>query len=342
MEKNMTDGQNDKLPFDEDEFENASDDAEFEIELSDDETSDSDTIIPKQADTEDEPLEEEEPDEEAGDEGGEDQTLSDDEKENYGKRAQKRIQQLVTQKKEADAKFQELQKTVQELQAATATYETRARTTDEQLLNDYVERNAQASENVKLKLRRAKEEGDLDAELNAQEELASIKAEGLLLSQYKRQQETEQAPAAQAPQQVDPSVVAKDRQKAYEWMRKNPWFRRANSDEDREMTLAAEQIHHGLIADGFRPLQDAEAYYNELDARLANEFPDGAPKSTGERKVTQKVGGGGTRTTTSSKSIKSGKSRVSLTKSEIATARTLGISLQDYAKEKLKRDAARA
>jgi len=325
--------------FTEEEFEDASDDTEFEIELGEPTSEEPPLQAEPEPETEDESEDEDEP--EAEDEGY--AGLSDDEKQHYGKRAQKRIQQLVSQKKEADEKLRELQSSVVDLQRNQATFETKARQTDEQLLNDYISHNEESSKSVMFKLRKAKEDGDIDAELSASEELASIKAEGLLLKQYKQQysgmKEAEAAEGARdvtPPASVDPQVLARERQRAYQWMRSNPWFRRSNEGDDRERTLAAEQIHHALISEGHRPLDNPDEYYAELDARLASEFPeDSTTDNKGRKKVTQKVAGGSPRTATNGKSIKAGgKTRVSLTKSEIATARSLDIPLEEYAKQK--------
>ena len=326
----MADPTEDKF-FAEEDFENASDDAEFEIELGDDETSESN---PKEILTL-------KTDDDSDDDDDDSEGLTNEERQQYGKRAQKRIKQLVTQKKEADQKLADLQSSVQELERTTATYQTQARNTDEQLLTDYIQRNEVAADSARSKLRRAKEDGDIEGEMAAQEEMASNKAEQLLLKQYKRQYDGMQAAsnedARNQPAPVDTRVIATERQKAYEWMRKN------TDDDDRDMTLVAEQIHHTLISEGHRPINNPDSYYAELDARMAKEFPDGLPKSrtTGGRKVTQKVGGGGTRSAQSSMAIRSGKARVSLTKSEIATARQLNIPLQEYAKEKHKLEQQR-
>lgn len=330
------------LPFDEEALANASDDTEFEFELGDSDEEESpkepDLIIPNELPEEEEAsaVEDEEEQEE---ETKAYSDLTEEEKQYYGKRAQKRIQKLVAERKEQEEKFRELQSTVKDLQQKQSTYETRARQSDEQLLDDYIERNKMQTEATLDKLRRAKEEGSVDAELEATAELSRINAEGMLLGQYKQQYESQKASQGMLQQvpQIDQQAVARERQKTYEWMRRNPWFKRGGDDRDREMTLAAEQIHHALISEGYRPVNDPDAYYKELDARLEAEFEgarDMDDDKEPQRKVTQKVGGGSTRTATAGRSVKTGKTRVSLTKAEIETARSLGVPLEEYAKQK--------
>jgi hypothetical protein len=96
------------------------------------------------------------------------------------------------------------------------------------------------------------------------------------------------------------------------------------------MTQAAMVIHKELIEEGVYPDADPDEYYSELDARIRTEFPEKFKAEKSAKKV--QVVAGGTRTSPS------GKQKVTLSKSEVETANKLGVSLQDYAKQKMRRD----
>ena len=96
------------------------------------------------------------------------------------------------------------------------------------------------------------------------------------------------------------------------------------------MTQAAMIIHKELIEEGIYPDSDPDEYYNELDARVRTEFPGKFKQDSSVKKV--QVVAGGTRTSPS------GKQKVTLTKSEVETANKLGVSLQEYARHKIRRD----
>ena len=89
-------------------------------------------------------------------------------------------------------------------------------------------------------------------------------------------------------------------------------------------------VHKELIDEGIYPDSDPDEYYNELDSRVRAEFPDKFKQSSSAKKV--QVVGGGTRTSPS------GKQKVTLSKSEVETANKLGVSLQEYARQKIRRD----
>lgn len=80
--------------------------------------------------------------------------------------------------------------------------------------------------------------------------------------QYEQERQAPQQPQAQAP---DP--------KAEDWAERNEWF-----GKDQAMTYAAFCIHKSLVEDEkFDPSSDE--YYNELDKRIAAEFPHKLCKS---------------------------------------------------------------
>ena len=250
-------------------------------------------------------------------------------KKSFGKRAEKRIKRLVKEKKELEAKLKNLQD--QEKSWTTEKSELQSRTKDSELqaINSYIERlNAQEKQSLSA-LKTAKEAGDIDAEIKAQDALASVKAETLIAQQYKARAETnttvKESPKEE-PKEEKQSAVP-DR-KALNWQKRNEWFG-GNSTKDRIMTQAAMVIHKELIEEGIMPADNPDEYYNELDSRIRDEFPERF-QNTAVKKVSPVMGG--TRSAI-------GKNQVKLTKSEVEMANRLGVSLQEYARQKVRQKA---
>src|SRR6056300_733263 len=120
----------------------------------------------------------------------------------------------------------------------------------------------------------------------------------------------------QPQQQVDPRAEA--------WGSQNKWF-----GTDTAMTYTAFDIHNKLESEGYDPQSDE--YYAEIDKRIRLEFPhkfdtvtDTKAQST---KPVQTVAA-------ATRSTKTSRKTISLTPSEVAIAKKLGVSLEDYAKQK--------
>jgi hypothetical protein len=200
-------------------------------------------------------------------------------------------------------------------------------------INQYMERLESQESQALSVLRTAKEASDVDAEIKATDVLASVKAEKLVAKQYKARAEkglgtnkpdstakTETKAAAQPAQLPD--------RKALAWQKRNKWFG-GNDTGDRIKTQAALVIHKELLDEGISPQEVADEYYSELDARLTTEFPTLRKQTV--RRVPTVVGG--TRSAT-------GKRKVSLTGQEVEMANRLGVSYQDYAREKMRQSKA--
>ena len=128
-----------------------------------------------------------------------------------------------------------------------------------------------------------------------------------------------QSPAqGQAPVRPDP--------KAEEWANRNDWF-----GQDEAMTFASFGIHKTLVEEeGFDT--NSEEYYSEIDKRMKEAFPhkfgEGSQVVVSEGRRPQQAVASATR------SSNSGRKTVRLSPSEVAIARKLGVSLDEYAKHK--------
>ena len=309
---------------------------ELEIEIDEEgqtETSSEELDAPEQETPETEVDEEELVENTTEETPTEDEEESDDKK-MYGKRAEKRIKRLVKQRKELEEKLQALedekvkfQKERQELVGRSAESELAA-------VTQYGDRLKAQEREVLATLRDAKTNGDVDKEIEATDKLASIKAEALVVKQYE-----ERAKSASTKQKVSDEETDKQPEqqrapdrKALQWQKRNSWFGGSNQSE-KIMTQAAMIVHKELIDEGIYPDADPDEYYNELDARIRTEFPEKFKQNSSAKKV--QVVAGGTRTSPS------GKQKVTLTKSEVETANKMGVSLQEYARQKMRLNEAR-
>jgi len=273
-----------------------------------------------------------EEEEETESESVEDETEEPKDKKVVGKRAEKRIKRLVAQKKELEEKLKSYESEKNEWLNEKS--ELRSKQADSELdaINQYMERlDSQESQALSV-LKSAKEASDVDAEIKATDVLASVKAEKLVAKQYKARAEkglgtNKPDSTAKKETKAKPTAQLPDR-KALAWQKRNKWFG-GNETGDRIKTQAALVIHRELLEEGINPQEVAEEYYSELDARLTSEFPTLRKQTV--RKVPTVVGG--TRSAT-------GKRKVTLTGPEVEMANRLGVSYQDYAREKMRQNKA--
>ena len=311
------------------------------VELPDEDTTDNQEI--ETVETTEEPSDTEVPEEEVVEEETEEEESETVEEETeepkdnkvFGKRAEKRIKRLVAQKKELEEKLKgyesEKDKWLDEKS------ELRSRQADSELdaINQYMERLESQEAQALSVLRTAKEASDVDAEIKATDVLASVKAEKLVAKQYKARAEKglgtkkpDSTARTETKVEAKPNTAQLPDRKALAWQKRNKWFG-GNDTGDRIKTQAALVIHKELLDEGINPQDVAEEYYSELDARLTTEFPTLRKQTV--RRVPTVVGG--TRSAT-------GKRKVTLTGQEIEMADRLGVTYQDYAREKLRQDKA--
>jgi hypothetical protein len=169
-------------------------------------------------------------------------------------------------------------------------------------------------EQAKDKYKEAYDSGDSDAVIAAQEVLQRAISDFDKVTSYV-------PPKRQAPLQPQPNPVYNQQpptqvdEKTKQWAQKNSWF-----GKDDEMTSFALGVHQRLVKEGVSPVSDE--YYERLDARLREVFPQlrNTPASR-RQSVVAPVG----------RSPKS--TRITLSKSQVAVARKLGITPEQYAKE---------
>ena len=177
-------------------------------------------------------------------------------------------------------------------------------------------------EAAKAQLLRAREAGDINAEVEAQKEIARIGVEESKVSTLKSRYQ-QQAKETVAPKTLDEAIKNPPTDpKAEEWAEKNSWF-----GQDSAMTYTAFDLHEKLTKEeGFDPKTDE--YYAEVDRRMRLDFPHkfGTTETKETTKPTQTVA-------SATRSVKPGRNTVRLTSSQVAIAKKLGVPLEEYAKQ---------
>ena len=242
--------------------------------------------------------------------------------------AQKRIRQLVRQRKEREeqlaAVMQQNEELTQKLQSKESEVQNISKRTldlSEKQLTDKLK----LAESVYLE---AFEEGDnkkvLDAQKMLNEAQVDLKAVNSAKANYERQ--AQRKPVETQPQSQQAASPVTD-PKAEEWASNNDWF-----GKDNVMTAAALAIDAELKEEGFSP-NDNE-FYQEIDNRVKAAFPHKFGEVQERMQETTsspaQVVSGSTRSSPSSKN------KVKLTQEDMRLAQKWNIPLETYAAEKLK------
>jgi len=242
--------------------------------------------------------------------------------------AQKRIRQLVKQRKE---KEEQLAAIMQQNEELTQRLQTR-----ENEVNNISRHTLDLSEKQltdKIALARevyleAFDEGEKEKLLNAQEMLNEaqndLKQVTSAKANYERQAQQPVAQPMQQQQQVPQTAVDP---KAEEWASSNDWF-----GKDNIMTAAALAIDAELKNEGYDP-NDSD-FYKEIDNRIKNTFP----QKFGEvqERVQETTSSPAQVVSGSSRSSPSSRNKVKLTQEDMRLAEKWNIPLETYAAQKLK------
>ena len=247
------------------------------------------------------------------------------------KGAEKRIRQLIRQRKERDEHIQALIQKNEELSTNLRTKDKEVNTLGKSSLDASEKQLTDKIELARAVYTEAFEEGDKEKVLKAQEMLNDAQIDLKSVTAAKNNyQEIEDVPqqAQPQPQQQVRQQPAND-PRAEDWASKNDWF-----GKDNVMTAAALAIDAELKGEGYDP-QDQD-FYQEIDNRLKQAFPQklGESQERVQENTSQpaQVVSGGSRSSSSSSR------KVKLSKEDVALAQKWNIPLEKYAAEKLKVD----
>lgn len=250
---------------------------------------------------------------------------------------QKRIAKLTARMREAERREQAALEYAKGLQSQTQNLQQRLVNTDYSRLSEAKARLDTQQTQLKQIIKKAREEGDVDTEVEAQERLTALIQEqrqvaGWLYQQeqmpqnYQQQvQQQYQQPVQQYQQPVQQKPAPDP--KAEDWASRNEWF-----GQDRVMTYAAWGIHQQLIEEeGVDPT--SEEYYTELDRRIRDQFPKRfAGENSSTQSTRQQRSAPAVAPATRSSGVNSVRRTVRLSPSQVAIAKKLGVPLEEYAK----------
>jgi hypothetical protein len=241
---------------------------------------------------------------------------------------QKRIAKLTAKMREAERREQAAIEYARNVQSQAQELQQKLVVTDHSRLNEAKTRLETQQATLRSIIKRAREEGDIDTETEAQQRLAELSYEQRQVSDWIEQQKAQpvqrQEPAYQPQPQQYQQQPARPSAKADAWAEKNSWF-----GQDRTMTYAAWGIHQTLVdEEGIDP--ESDEYYTELDNRLRNEFPNKFQQSAPVNRQRSNVPS--VAPASRSSGVNSARRSVRLSPSQVAIAKKLGVPLEEYAK----------
>jgi len=237
---------------------------------------------------------------------------------------QKRISKLTARMREAERREQAALEYAKGLQNQTQTLHQKLVQTDYSRLSEAKTRLETQQTQLRQIIAKAREENDINTELEAQERLSDLVGEQRQVASWLQTQQTafqQQQYQAQQPVQQVQQPRPQPNPQAEEWAEKNPWF-----GQDRVMTYAAWGIHQTLVEqEGVDP--NSQEYYTELDRRVRSTFPDKFRDQSRQQRSAPAVA-----PAARSSGINSARRTVRLSPSQVAIAKKLGVPLEEYAK----------
>ena len=256
-------------------------------------------------------------------------SASQGEMDDYGKKVQSRIDKLTKKLRESERREQAAIEFAQGLQHEQTKLQQKTRQLDTGYVNEFASRVEAQTAEAKKQLKDAMDTGDIDAQVEAQQKIARLAVDADRAKKSLDQRERlkkemvargvdpnqPQMPIQQP--QAAPQPAAPPDPKAENWAEKNDWF-----GTDEPMTLTSFSIHRKLVEEGFDTKSDE--YYSEIDKRMRETFPH---KFEQVSTPTQTVA-------SASRSTQPAKRQgtVRLTPSQVAIAKKLGVPLSENAK----------
>ena len=204
----------------------------------------------------------------------------------------------------------------------------RALQSGQALIADQMETRVQSELQIAQRmLKEAVELGDVDKQVEAHKSIARLTLEADKVKGF-RPVQMEEPPEPEPPQYVPQTPPPKPDERTVAWARKNTWFGR-----DREMTDFARHVHDRLVVfDRVDP--KTEEYWEKLDKEIRKRYPHIASDEDYEdSRVPQQ------RQSVVVAPVKRNVTpprKVQLSASEVAIAKRLGLSIEQYAAEKLR------
>jgi hypothetical protein len=267
--------------------------------------------------------------------------LDNDDLEEYSEKVKKRLGQM---KKVYHDERREKERAVREREEAIRVAQTREQEIrtlrqrighNEQAFIKEAEKAANTDLNVaKDRMKQAFEAGDADKITEAQEALTDAKLKLQNISRVKPSLQAQEDRVEQQQQVPTPQASSSSPDpKAEAWRDKNTWF-----GVDEEMTALALGLHEKLVRSGVDPRTDD--YYRRVDETMRKRFPEAFDDAEEEERPQTKQEEKPARTKPANVVAPVTRStaprQIRLTSSQVALAKKLGLSNEQYARELLK------
>ena len=250
--------------------------------------------------------------------------VTEEELENYSEKVRKRIQHFSKgyhderrAKESAERERKELESYAKKLAEENKLLQSKAAKSNKALV-EQGKKSAEKDVNVaKYAYKKAYDAGDADKVLAAQEKLTDAKMKLAKLEEVDSSLQEDETTV-----QSQETAVQVD-EKADKWAKENTWF-----GSDDEMTAYAMGVHNKIVKEGVDPSSDE--YYEKINSRMRSTFSDyfGEDEQTEEQETKKRksnVVAPATRSTSPKK--------VTLTRTQVAIAKKLGVPLELYAKK---------
>ena len=261
--------------------------------------------------------------EEKVEETKEEEETKDDGLDKYSKNVQRRIKKLLDRIEKSEQREAEALKFAESAKQKVQEAENKMQSLDANYVSEYETRVKSQIEQAKKALADARVNNDINAEVDAQRALSklAVEEERAIVSKEQREKavkDSQEKPTSNQTEQTPTPTPRQPDPRAEEWAKENEWF-----GQDEAMTYTALAHHKKLLGEGYDPKSDD--YYSEINEYMKQQFPQKFEKEVKEKAPQTVAGASRTGKTSGSKKVK-------LTPSQVAIAKKLGLTLEQYAK----------
>lgn len=204
---------------------------------------------------------------------------------------------------------------------------------EKELINTYQTSAELELDKARKNYREAYDSGDSEKLLDAQEEM--MKAQ-LKLDRAKNFKPTIQNPENDVQIQVkQPQQVAQEN-KVAEWVGRNSWFVDPNK---KSMKRFAEGVHEDLAEKYGRSFVGSDEYYKQIDKEVQRRFPEEFDDIEVKNEEEEKPQRTKLSTVVAPAKRSTSSKRIVLSKTQVALAKKLGLTPEQYAREQIKLEA---
>lgn len=211
----------------------------------------------------------------------------------------------------------------------------RVNSSEEAAVNSFKTTAERELDMAKKEYREAYDAGDSEKLVEAQDKLTTAKMKIEKASSYveninQRKALQEQENEVKIPQQTEAAPVRD--QKASAWQERNSWF-----GQDDEMTSLALGLHEKLVKENGLAYATTDEYYKRIDETMRRRFPENfQDEKVDDEKSAPRVKPS---TVVAPASRSTSSKKIKLNTSQLAIAKKLGLTPEQYARELIKMEA---